>query len=582
MEIELLFYIIIIIYILYNLYNDFPYIIKYTIAISNLIKNPKDATAWCEKGKAQYYLKRFKSSITSLNNSLELNDKNFVTLYYKGKTLFRLKKFEESIQAFDKGIDIDPDNSNIWHCKGKALYNLKKYEDAIFAYDKAIEINPENISAWYDKGKVLHDLKKFEEAILVYNKIFEINPENSHVWYELEIGSNLLDSHWFKLGRKKYINELQGLLKEKIKRFEHLKSISSEEKDRIRHNIYAVIGIIVAYEAWATLIKKFMILIKSKYIYFFLIFLIISLAVWFQADRSLSEWIFVIFVIYITLLIVNQIIILISLFNNIFSFVFLILTSWIFITMELEWIPQVIHDGVGTTIVGISAFLIWIILYNSVLALAIWVIDRRKNKKYPEAVVMDSLCKTLDLIETESDKWLDVEFKNKVLKELENTAKRLENELPRKISSYDAATDIWLKNCTRKIAMGIRKLKQHVLLPNDKSQEKLIALLSKGFVNAADENWNLFEKIDTPSVPNWRLRSLYILRRLVAIIFPLIIVFIVAIAPITPNDSIMGYIIAGSIGWVAINILAWLDPDYQNKIETFKDKADILPKRKNK
>ena len=123
---------------------------------------------------------------------------------------------------------------------------------------------------------------------------------------------------------------------------------------------------------------------------------------------------------------------------------------------------------------------------------------------------------------------------------------------------------------------------QHVLLPDDKSQEQLIALLSNRFVNAADENWDLFEQIDTQSVPNWRLRSFYLLRRLVAIIFPLIIVFIVAIAPITLNDSIMGYIIAGSIGWVAINILAWLDPDYQNKMETFKDKADILPKRKNK
>ena len=581
MKIELLFYVIIIIYFSYYCYNNYNYTKKYVIALSNIIKNPKDDTAWCEKGKAQYYLKVFKGSIIySLNNSLELNDKNFFAWYYKGKTLFRLKKFEESIQAFDKGIEIDAGNSSIWHCKGKALYNLKKYNDAIYAYDKAIEINPENILAWYDKGKVLYDLQKFEEAVIVYNKIFEINPEKSPLWYELETGSKILDSHWFRWWRKEYINKLQGLFKEKIERFEHLKSISPEQKDRIQQKIFISIGITSAYEAWVAFITKFKTWISSSF--FFLIFQIILLTFWFQADRSALEWFFVILVIFMTLFIVEKIISLISLFSNMFSLVFLILISWISITMEFEWMPQVIHDGVGTAIVGMGAFLIWLLLSNSILALGIWVINRRKNKKYPEAVVVDSLCKTLDLTETESDKWLDIELKNNLLIELENIARRLENELPSKISSYDAVTDIWLKNCTRKIAMGIRKLKQHVLLPDDKSQEQLTALLSNRFVNAADENWDLFEQIDTPSIPNWRLRIFNILRRLVAIIFPLIIVLIVAIVPIPLNDSIMDYIIAGSIGWVAINILAWLDPDYQNKIETFKDKADILPSRKNK
>ena len=580
MKYELLLYAIIIFYILYKWYNNFPYIKKYMVAVFNIYNNPKDAAAWFEKGKAQYYLKLKGSTIYSLNISLELNDKNFFAWYYKGKTLFRLKKFEDSIQAFDKCLDIDPENSNIWHCKGKALNNLKKYKDAIYAYDKAIEINPENISAWYDKGKVLYNLKKFDEVILVFNKIDEINPENPPVWYELETGSKILDSHWFKWGRKKYINEFERLFKEKIERFEHLKSVSTEEKDRIRLKIFFAIGKIAAYEAWVAFVKRITILIKPTGFLFFLIFQIILLVVWFQAERSVFEWVLVILIIYMTLLIVEKIILL---FRNIFIFVFLIMISWIFITMKFEWMPQVIHDGVGTAIVGFSALLIWVLLFYSVLALGIWLINRRKNKKYPEAVVMDSLCTTLDLIETESDKWPDIELKNKLLIELENIAKRLENELPKKISSYDAVTDIWLKDCTRKIGMGIRKLKQHVLFQNDKSQEQLIIALSNRFVNAADENWDLFEQIDTPSVPNWRLRSFYILRRLAAIIIiPLIIVFFVTIAPITLNDSIMGSIIAGYISWVAFNILAWLYPDYQNKIETFKEKADILHNRKNK
>lgn len=581
---EYIILIIILIYIFFTGRNKFSHFYKLSTGVYNTLENPKDANAWCDRGKAQYFLKLYNRAIYSLNNAIELNNNNFFAWCYKGRALYKLKKYNESIQAFDKAIEIKPEDYSLWNFKGEALYNLEKFDEAICAYEKAIEINPESSHAWYNKGKVLYELEKFEDAIIAYNKTFEIDPDYSSVWYENKIGANILNLLPFKCCRKKYNNIWQKLLKEKMEYFGGLNSISAEEKDRIRPIVLMAACNISGYEITNKLLisKKIETVIIWTSMLVLMISIIFSWFFLFQSNRSVSEYIIgALFSFFIFLFLVE---ITFSILDMSYSLliIFLVSISYIFIIQEFEGIPHIVHDAIGAGIVGLISFVIWMLLFVYVLVLVTKLINRSMNRHYPEAVVLNSICNVLYNVETESDKWNNVKFKRKLLIEIESVAKRFENELSNRISCFDSATNIWLKDSGRKIGTGIRELKKYILLPNDKTREQLITILSTNLVNAADGNWDLFKKIDPPAILSWRLRSFQLLRRLMAIILPMIIVFIILISPIKLSDTIMGYILAGSIGWVAIIILAWLDPDYQEKIGNFTEKADIIPHKRKK
>ena len=393
-NVEYIILIIILIYIVFKNRNNFSHIHNYWTTSYNVIKNRKDASAWCERGKAQYYLELYRSAIISLNSAIEFNNNNFFAWFYKGKVLYKLKKYKESIQAFDKAIEIKPEDDSLWNCKGKALYNLEKFEDAIYAYNKAIEINPESSQAWYNKGKVLYELEKFEDAIIAYNKTFEIDPDYSSVWYENKIGANILNLLPFKCCRKKYNNLWQKLVKEKMEYFGGLNSISTEEKDRIRPIVLMAACNISGYE----ITNKFLINKKIDTVIIrmsVLVLLISTTLSWFflfQSNRSVSEYIIGgLFSLIIFLFLVKIATSILDVSYSLFI-IFLVSISYIFIIQEFEWIPHIVHDAIGAGIVGLISFFIWIFLVIFALDLLTKLINRSMYRHYPEAVVLNSIC----------------------------------------------------------------------------------------------------------------------------------------------------------------------------------------------
>jgi len=493
----------------------------------------------------------------------------------KGLNFYDVGNFEDAVKAYDKAIEIKPEKVDYWYNKGFALHALRKFSEAIEAYDKTINMEPEKADAWYYKGLAYYNLGIFEEAMKAFDKAKEIKPEYLYAWYSPQVGKTLFGFPGFRWAFQVYENDLRASLKEWVKSFDHINSISNEIKNRIRPRVAEAAGQIYAYNSWNAVLNVLFNKLIFIALVFSLIFSIISITIWFQADRNVFEWMSVIVILLITLFIAIAFIILIEelLPEKLwyFSLLIYIIIAGSFFIQEFVKLPEVIQDGIsagftgGVIFTGITFISFILVIFGNIL------IEWRIKQRYPEEEVIDTLCDALYYAELKPDLW-----KKELLFDLECIASIFENELSRKIISHDPFTDQWLNKCGRRIAAGIRNLKQFILLPTEESLQRLIDTLGKRLVNASDEEWGKFEMINPPPDLSKISRISNFFRRIIAMLFPLLIIIIIEVSPIQLNEKVMNPIIIISFIWIIVNIVAFLDPRYLEKITALKVLSDSL------
>jgi len=538
--------------------------------------NPKDSSTWYNKGLALYEIKNFEEAIKAYDKVTEINPQNSNAWYNKGLAFYEIKNFEEAIKAYDKVIEINPQNSDAWYNKGLALYEIKNFEEAIKAYDKVIEINPQNSDAWYNKGLTLFNLKKYDEAIKSYEKAIEINSEKAYVWYTLHFSTKLFEFPGFGWAKQKYESRLLTNFKSRL---DNLKSISIVSKSPYQHKVIDAVEKVIAVETLNEVIYTFYKKTSENLFYFG--FLIISLF-YFIIMSDLSIYIFALIIMILS-------IIPLAIFQKfkLEKFYRPMILLYLFFgfsltTLEIVWLNPFIKNSIMVGFLFIGT--LWLI-FESYFYLFLRInefIFRKFRRREPEADIIDSLIFAVAFAKEKPGQRSENEIKDSLLNHIEIIAQTIENDLSQRFSSYDIETNAWFYTSTREIATGIRFLKRCVLFPKEESREWIEVKLETMLVNVIDGNWDLFERMEPPSLPSWSSRAFEILRRLTAAIIPLLIVGIIVLSPIKLNETIMGYIIAGSIGWVALVMLSWLDPDYYEKLETFTDKSNIIPRKKRK
>lgn len=554
--------------------------------------SPKHADAWNNKGLALSALKNYDGAIRAYDKAIEISPQYADAWNNKGLALFALENYEEAIKAYDKAIEISPKYADAWNNKGFTHSALENYEGAIRAYDKAIEINPQHADAWNNKGKSCYDLEKYDEAITAFNKAVEIDPNNVYTFYTPHVGMGVFNNPFLRWARKVYENKILGEFKDKIDIFSKLESISDEGKNRIRSRVAKATGQVIAFDAWETVIEESVDKLLFIIILTPIFSIIISLIFWFPTERNNSELSLLIGIILMSTLLILILTFLflnlIEFFNyghHMLKFVFILLVLYTLIANELRfldfvWLPRVVQDGFGASLIGIVSFLgIFTILFG-ISSLLVDLIQRKKYHQYPDAEVINSLCISLNLAET--DEWVEFNLKRKLLSRLELIAKRLENELPISLHSYDSCTDVWMSNCSKEMATGIRQMKKVVLLPKEGSQKHLTEVLAMRLLNASDGYWDLFEREKPSNTPTRVMQVFNMLRTIIGIGLPLFIVGIIIISPIDISETVMGYMAAVSIIWVGFNILVLFDPQYQEKMAAIKDMPEnILGRRKS-
>jgi hypothetical protein len=159
---------------------------------------------------------------------------------------------------------------------------------------------------------------------------------------------------------------------------------------------------------------------------------------------------------------------------------------------------------------------------------------------------------------------------------------QIEKELFQKWSGQDMEINLWLQKRMCAMAADFRRMQQTVLLPtNLQEHEKLVQQLAEKLVNAADENWGLFEYIESGDLKPGRMSGLLSsFQTVMGFSFPLLIILALELFPKIPiGDAVRNSIYTTAIGWLLVNIVGWLDPKYETRLGGVKILTEaILPK----
>ena len=112
-------------------------------------------------------MEKHKDAIKCYDQVHKLNPKNISAWNNKGIALRTLGRFHEAIKCFDETIKINEDYEWGWHNKGFTLGELGQLNEAIKCYDRALKINPNYQSAIRNRQRCVKiiELQKKEATL---------------------------------------------------------------------------------------------------------------------------------------------------------------------------------------------------------------------------------------------------------------------------------------------------------------------------------------------------------------------------------------------------------------------------------
>ena len=99
-----------------------------------------------------------------------------VLLTSKGLDLFRKGDFNSSLTALNESLDLDPYTPKTWMVKGDVLASMGRYEEAISLYSRVIKLDPADPTAYAKTGDALVSEGKFSEAVASYDHALAADP----------------------------------------------------------------------------------------------------------------------------------------------------------------------------------------------------------------------------------------------------------------------------------------------------------------------------------------------------------------------------------------------------------------------
>ena len=131
----------------------------------------------------------YASAARYLEQSLQMNPKDFEARYHLGRVRYQQNKFDEAIAAFEAVLQEDPRNEKAEDNLGLCLEAKNQNQAAIAAYRKAIELDSASAlhseQPYLNLGKLLTTLNQPSDAAPLLARAVEIQPTSSAAHYEL-------------------------------------------------------------------------------------------------------------------------------------------------------------------------------------------------------------------------------------------------------------------------------------------------------------------------------------------------------------------------------------------------------------
>jgi tetratricopeptide (TPR) repeat protein len=145
-----------------------------------IAQNPRDATAYNNRGAAYYRKSQNDSAISDLNEALRLNPKYVEAYNNRGAAYFGKGDYDRAIADFSEAIRFDPRHTQAYNNRG-AAYNLKHdYDHAIADFDEAIRLDPKKPDAYSNRGVAYAYKGDYDRAIADEDRALRLRPDNAH------------------------------------------------------------------------------------------------------------------------------------------------------------------------------------------------------------------------------------------------------------------------------------------------------------------------------------------------------------------------------------------------------------------
>ena len=136
--------------------------------------NPKNATAYYNRGLAYHSLKQYTRAIEDYTWAARLNPKDMRAYNNRGIVYGSQNQYAKSVEDFTRAIALDPDEPTLYRNRGAAYFNLQQYPKAILDYTKLMDLKPNHAAAYNNRGRCFLLIEKYRQACADANKACDL------------------------------------------------------------------------------------------------------------------------------------------------------------------------------------------------------------------------------------------------------------------------------------------------------------------------------------------------------------------------------------------------------------------------
>lgn len=127
-----------------------------------------------DKGMVLRYKSQYDDAIGMYTQAITLQPKNATAYCERGSAYFFQKKDEMALNDYNTAIELDPRYAPAYSWRGNLYSRQNKVDLAIADFNKVIEINPKVPSAYFERGKLYNRQSKGDLAIEDYKKAAQL------------------------------------------------------------------------------------------------------------------------------------------------------------------------------------------------------------------------------------------------------------------------------------------------------------------------------------------------------------------------------------------------------------------------
>jgi len=148
---------------------------------SALIKaDPKDATAYLNRGSVQATLGEMALAMSDYNTAIRLDPGAFEAWYDRGTAFLHAQRNERAIADLTEAIRLKPDLPLAYCNRGFANFQLGRYDEALNDYTKGLELDPKKLTyCYFSRGTFYLTMGDYQKAIDDFTKVLEQKASNA-------------------------------------------------------------------------------------------------------------------------------------------------------------------------------------------------------------------------------------------------------------------------------------------------------------------------------------------------------------------------------------------------------------------